>query len=365
MVRKTRSYKNSNFKNKSKSKINGGKPPRFQCGDGGVIEIATLMDPANTVTHMIPVVFCPEASLVSTSTGLWRFNHYALNANTVDVSLEWHMEPYNSFAFDPKEPYYAIGMNNNTVEVFHMSIRPDRRQFSRFLQVELRGHIGAIKSIAFLKPSYSLPILATASVDRTVKLWQISNNYSSATCVATLDGHTESVNSVTFHQNSKLLATGSTDCTVRVYSWVQHHMNDRFEAFHWVTLVGHQGSVNSVAFHPKQDMLVTGSNDNTAKLWQLTSHKSAVTCIATLTGHIGAVMSVAFHPTVPLLATGSSDTTVKLWRFSPDGSNVTCVANLTGHSRSINSVAFHASAPLLAVGIDDYTAKLYNIKSLI
>ena len=40
---------------------------------------------------------------------------------------------------------------------------------------------------------------------------------SSATCVATLDGHTDYVWSVAFHPTAPLLATGSSDDTVRLW----------------------------------------------------------------------------------------------------------------------------------------------------
>ena len=40
---------------------------------------------------------------------------------------------------------------------------------------------------------------------------------SSATCVATLEGHSGYVTSVAFHPTAPLLATGSRDCTVRLW----------------------------------------------------------------------------------------------------------------------------------------------------
>ena len=80
------------------------------------------------------------------------------------------------------------------------------------------------------------------------------------------------------------------------------------------TLQGHKNSVYSVAFHPTAPVLATGSWDNTAKLWRLSSDNSSATCVATLEGHSGDVHVVAFHSTAPVLATGSWDNTAKLWR---------------------------------------------------
>jgi WD40 repeat protein len=61
------------------------------------------------------------------------------------------------------------------------------------------------------------PLLATGSGDHTVKLWLLSSNNSSATCVATLKGHSNRVSSVAFHPTVPLLATGSGDHTVKLW----------------------------------------------------------------------------------------------------------------------------------------------------
>ena len=65
------------------------------------------------------------------------------------------------------------------------------------------------------------------------------------------------------------------------------------------TLAGHSSYVSSVAFHPTAPLLATGSCDKTVRLWLLSSDNSSATCVATLAGHSRAVLSVAFHPTAP------------------------------------------------------------------
>ena len=77
---------------------------------------------------------------------------------------------------------------------------------------------------------------------------------------------------------------------------------------------GHSSPVTTVVFHPTAPLLATGSSDSTVRLWLLSSDNSSATCVATLEGHRDYVSSVAFHPTAPLLATGSGDETVRLWR---------------------------------------------------
>ena len=94
----------------------------------------------------------------------------------------------------------------------------------------------------------------------------------------------------------------------------RRHVFDNSSATCVATLRGHSYPVNSLAIHPTAPLLATGSNDNTVRLWLLSSNNSSATCVATLKGHGDSVSSVAFHPTAPLLATGSDDKTVRLWR---------------------------------------------------
>ena len=127
--------------------------------------------------------------------------------------------------------------------------------------------------------------------------------------LTTISGIERSViTSVAFHPTAPLLAIGiydgSGDSTVKLWQLSP----DNSSATCVATLEGHSGSVNSVAFHPTAPLLATGSSDKTVRLWLLSRDNSSATCVATLKGHSRCVSSVAFHPTAPLLATGGNNT---------------------------------------------------------
>ncbi len=75
----------------------------------------------------------------------------------------------------------------------------------------LTGHTADVVATAFSPDSRRL---ATASFDRTVKLWDTQTGQN----VFTLVGHTAGVLSVTFSPDGNLIVTGGIDCTARVWN---------------------------------------------------------------------------------------------------------------------------------------------------
>ncbi|MBN3948525.1 MAG: hypothetical protein HWQ38_19530 [Nostoc sp. NMS7] len=74
------------------------------------------------------------------------------------------------------------------------------------------------------------------------------------------------------------------------------------------TLTGHRDSVNSISFSLDGEIIASGSTDKTIKLW-----KKDGTPITTLTGHNDLVTSVSFSPDGKIIASASKDDKVILW----------------------------------------------------
>jgi WD40 repeat protein len=116
-------------------------------------------------------------------------------------------------------------------------------------------------------------------------------------------GSLAEVENVAFSSDGRHLATASVDQSVRLW-------NVRTDNQIGGSLDGHAGPVYAVAFSPDGRTLASGSGDHTVRLWDVQSHRQLGPALRTAS----AVYSVAFSPDGRLLAAAGADGTVSIWR---------------------------------------------------
>ena len=129
------------------------------------------------------------------------------------------------------------------------------------LEAVLRGHSNVILDLAF---SANSRVLASASADRTARLW----NVAARQCDAVLRGHREGVYAVAFDHDARRLATASLDGTARIWSALGTHAP--------IILEGHGHPLYDVEWSPDGRSLLTASEDDTARIWAVDGASEAI-----------------------------------------------------------------------------------------
>ena len=156
-----------------------------------------------------------------------------------------------------------------------------------------------------------------------------------------LTGHEDVLNSVSYSRDGQLIATASSDTTVKIW-------RSNGELLH--TLKDHQDCVLDVAFSPQGDLIASVGDDNVLKLWSIEGKLQD-----TFSGHRGSIHQVAFSPQGDLIASASEDKTVRLWNRQGKLVNV-----LIEHEREVLAVAFSPDGQTIATGDRSGKLRLWN-----
>ena len=276
-------------------------------------------------------------------------------------TMQSHRLPVTCVAFHPIFSSLASGSEDTTIKVWDWELGE--------LERTVKGHTKAVLDVDYGGPRGGT-LLASCSSDLTIKLWDPSDDYKN---IRTLPGHDHSVSAVRFipsgaagaPMSGNLLASASRDKTLKIW--------DVSTGYCVKTFRGHVDWVRDV--YPSFDgrWLLSAGNDQTARIWDASSgevkgtflgHEHVIECCtfapSTAYSHLATLAGMKKPPPASssgeYLATGSRDKSIKIWDMRG-----TLIKTLIGHDNWVRSLVFHPGGKYLLSASDDYTIRCWDL----
>ena len=260
-----------------------------------------------------------------------------------------------SVAISRNGEYWAAGSWRGEMRVW--------QQGGQSLHLVWQAHTDTVSTLAF---SPDERLLATGSWDGTIKVWDLERGTLSGGQVTLLwtSWQTDSIQGLAFAPDGRMLASGGDGAIVQLW--------DATSGTNLQMLLGPPSPVYTVAWSPDGSLLASGGFDGRIRLWQMQGTQSAI-CVQTLAGHTNWVLGLAFAPDGTQLASGSLDRTVKLWDVASCGFDETIwlweveQANsrtaLHGHTAAVYAIAFTPDSRSLLSSSEDGTLRVWDVES--
>ncbi|XP_054160801.1 coatomer subunit beta'-like [Oppia nitens] len=267
------------------------------------------------------------ASLFTGQVHVWNYDSQEL-VKSFDVCGQ----PVRSAKFVSRKNWIITGSDDMIVRVFDYSTRELIQSFE--------AHTDYIRSIC-VHPTR--PYLLTASDDKLIKQWNWDENWSLS---HVYEGHSHYVMEIAVNpKDTDSFASASLDRTVKVWQ-----LGSSSEPM--FTLEGHEKGVNSVDYCPSADKpyLISGGDDHLVKIWDYQTG----TVVQILDGHTKNVSSVRYHPRLPMIImTGAEDGTIRLWDSVAADNHYRLERTLDYGLERVWSVCCLKGSDAVAVGYDE------------
>ena len=245
----------------------------------------------------------------------------------------------------------------------------------------LLGHTAGVASIA---SSPDGKIMASASWDGTVKIWDMD----SGAMLHDMNIHKGNVNSVCFSEDGDSILTASSDGTVKITAIRRNDIklsldqlckascavfshNGKYIASGdeygticiwdgetgdlYSELTGHHKWVSSVRFSKSGKYLLSTSEDGTVKIWNIEDES----CIRTFEVHSGPVNSAEFCNDEKYVLSAGDDKTIKIW----DATNGEVIQTLIGHNDIVTYAEYSSDGKFILSASWDKTIRIWDPKT--
>jgi WD40 repeat protein len=274
----------------------------------------------------------------------WEWHYLHRLCHTFLQVLRGHTHEVHAVAFHPGGRLIASASVDQTVKIWDVST-------GRVVH-NLGGHAGWVRGLAFspdgqrLASSTGTPAgYPMAGAPSEIKIWDVKTGQ----LLRTLHGHDGPIPRVSIHRNNRWLASAGADGKVIVWD-IDTGKRVR-------VMAGYRDGVDALVFHPDGQWLAAAGTGEAGQpevaLWDVKSGQR----LRTFIGHAAGMNDVSFTPDGRRLASASDDETIKVW----DPATGHEVQTLRGHSHFVLCVRFFPDNRRLASCGEDGTIKIWDL----
>ncbi|KAL6069765.1 Striatin-4 [Balamuthia mandrillaris] len=333
-------------------------------------------------------------------------------------TLRHHLDVVRSVSFHSELPILLSGSDDCTVKLWNWRVAGTvgySKPITTDVEpaVTLRGHTAAVYSV-LLASEYERCF--SAGADCTVRVWELPNPNEQDPYaergkgiiydVACYPGHKDAIWSIALHSSRPILASASADATVKLWDFASSTVAkdaERITLSHATSeiaiptcvcfvptdvqnvLAGFTtadaylfdietgapvthltpndeprpdcgSQINQIVAHPTLPLAISAHEDQTVKYWDLRTGK----CTHSMIAHKDVVSALAIDPSGTFLLTAGHGCSLRFWEVLSKNCIQELNAHRQKHDEAIYSVAFHPTQDLIASGGADSTIKVFQ-----